>query len=823
MRKYFLLTIIFVACLCAKAQNIQVKSFVDLPNDMTAISMKWKRMDSNGKPAALIKIVTTETGFSFEGGRLGIVDVLEQTGEVWVWVPYGLRKITIRHPQYGALENFYMPFDIESERTYEMVLLVTKDGDSRVGSKKGAVSVTSNLAAQFYIDDQLIGSTPMYYADLSCGSHTVKVVKEGYDDYVETINVDEDDVVMVKAQLGVRQEVKILCNVPDADLYIDGNKVGKASDTYRLRYGEYSVRATAPSHEPFSGKIIVNQLTSNYSIYLISGEEFTVNGVSFTMKKVDGGSFGMGSKDEYSDQDESPVHTVSLDGFYLGETEVTQALWEAVMKDNPSHFVGDNLPVTNVSWMECQRFISSLNKLTNRHFRLPTEAEWEYAARGGTSTSLYSGENLSVINDNNAPNLDPLAWYAGNCGRNYTQQEGCDVARGVDISKISGLQYPDRIGGAHPVGKKKPNAYGLYDMLGNVAEWCNDAYGQYSITTVHNPQGPGMGTRHVARGGGFNFKAQYCRVSARSYETEKQAFLGFRLALSQETQKKSGANQIEGALKGKFSVSDGKQVRFSQGNLQYNAQNKRWCFADKQYDIIGGNNKWVSPNYNGWIDLFCWGTSGYPHGAIISDPFGKGVIDGIGNYHPSASQFYAYGDAKSNLNDKTGKADWGYNPIANGGNEENCGWRTLTGEEWTYLLNTRNTKSGIRYAKARVNEVNGVILLPDDWDRSCYKLKKTNKENAKYDENVIDAYEWIGLEECGAVFLPVAGIRVYNFNGRMNEIAVAHVNACGFYWSASCAGRDDAVCLKINNSSLSTGKGEGRYNACSVRLVFPAN
>ena len=827
MRKFFLLTTILFACLFAMAQNIQVKSFVDLPNDMTAISMKWKRLDSNGKPAALIKIVTTETGFSFEGGRLGIVDMLEQTGEVWVWVPYGLRKITIRHPQYGSLENFYMPFDIESERTYEMVLSVTKDGSSQVKAKKGAVSVSSNVAAQFYIDDQLMGSTPMYLADLSCGTHTVKVVKEGYDDYLETINVVEDDVVMVKARLGVRKEVRFLCNVPDADLFIDGNRVGKADGVHQLKYGTFAVKATAPSHEPFRGTIVVNEMTNSYSIYLTSGEQFTVNGLTFTMKKVDGGTFDMGSKDEYAENDENPIHSVTLDGFYIGETEVTQALWNRVMFNNPSHFEGDDLPVNMVSWDEIQRFIATLSKLTNRQFRLPTEAEWEYAARGGVSTSLYSGEDIKVLGDNNAPNLDPLAWYSGNCGRNYTEKEGCDVDHGVDLSKVPGKQYPDQKGGVHPVGKKKPNAYGLYDMLGNVAEWCKDIYGPYTIMSAKNPQGSGAGDRHVVRGGAFNFKAQTCRVPSRSYAADEQPFLGFRLALDMESSKKSTSTstststQMEGALKGKFSVSTTKKVYFSKGNLQFHDRTRQWSFAENQYDYIGKDNQKVDCVYDGWIDLFCWATSGYAHGAPYYMPNSTGQAYKLDSYYPPEEQFYAYGEPTANLNDQSGKADWGYNAITNGGNEENCGWRTLTASEWTFLFNTRETKSGIRYAKAQVNGVNGVILLPDDWDRSIYKLKQTNKEDGKFEKNTIDASKWATLEENGAVFLPAAGFRLTYRGYRGTQTDVNSSNTNGYYWSASCAGRNGAKLMSFSNHEVKTDKGDGRFHGYAVRLVYP--
>ena len=267
---------------------------------------------------------------------------------------------------------------------------------------------------------------------------------------------------------------------------------------------------------------------------------FTVGGESFTMVYVPGGTFMMGAQktnssqpnyDPLADDDECPVHSVTVDGFYMGKYEVTQRLWKAVMGNNPSRFKGDNLPVEQVSWDDAQEFIEELNRQTGRTFRLPTEAEWEYAARGGESTSLYNGENITIIGSNISPNLDLLAWYGGNCGQDYTRSAGCDEANGVDISGWLEKQYRDSRGGTHPVGAKQPNAFGLYDMLGNVWEWCSDYYGPYGSGSQRDPVGPSTGSYRVRRGGCWDSFAQYCRVSRRNYYTPSYRFnfLGFRL------------------------------------------------------------------------------------------------------------------------------------------------------------------------------------------------------------------------------------------------------------------------------------------------------
>ena len=227
---------------------------------------------------------------------------------------------------------------------------------------------------------------------------------------------------------------------------------------------------------------------------------FTVNGVSFEMVRVEGGTFRMGATSEQGSEacdNEKPVHSVTLSGYYIGKTEVTQALWKAVMGSNPSKFIGDNLPVEMVSWDDCQEFIRKLNSMTGQNFRLPTEAEWEFACRGGNNSRgyKYSGSN----------NLGSVAWYDGNSGNK-----------------------------THPVGTKAPNELGIYDMSGNVWEWCADWYGDYSSGAQTNPTGPYGGSNRVYRGGSWNYDVGRCRSSNRDfyYPWIRDIILGLRLALS---------------------------------------------------------------------------------------------------------------------------------------------------------------------------------------------------------------------------------------------------------------------------------------------------
>ena len=242
-----------------------------------------------------------------------------------------------------------------------------------------------------------------------------------------------------------------------------------------------------------------------------------VNGVTFYMIKVDGGTFTMGATPEMEKprRNEKPAHEVTLSSYCIGETEVTQALWKAVMGTTPRERwnkwwakvdgvsfqgkEGDNYPMYSVTWNECQDFIRKLNELTNKKFRLPTEAEWEFAARGGNKSNhtQYSGSS----------NIDEVAWHYGN-------------SVGGDF---------------HIVKTKKANELGIYDMSGNVWEWCQDWKGSYSNEPKTNPTGPEKGSKRVKRGGCSSLLAMYSRSSYREFFSPEYSLgdLGFRLVLSE--------------------------------------------------------------------------------------------------------------------------------------------------------------------------------------------------------------------------------------------------------------------------------------------------
>lgn len=367
--------------------------------------------------------------------------------------------------------------------------------------------------------------------------------------------------------------------------------------------------------------------------------------------------------------------------------------------------------------------------------------------------------------------------------------------------------------------------------------------GSYGLTErgicYSNSPNPTVDGNHVV-GDGVEAGIYTCNLTnlapnttyhARAYAKNFVSMVGYGQDVVFTTKSNGSSDVPEGALKGKFTINaNGDQVYFSQGNLQYQASTNTWRFAENQWNYVGsqdveagepgGNvsgssNHLISSTYSGWIDLFGWGTSGYNHGAVCYQPWSTSE---------DAKDYYIYGSDTYNLYDETGKADWGYNKINNGGNTENSGWRTLTREEWRWLLvppfdynpgiNCRpraNELSGM----GKIDNVPGLILLPDDWTLPIGLSFTPGVSNWS---NVYSYSEWSKMENAGAIFLPAAGSRYIS--------SVEDIGTEGSYWSSfvednSFDGTRNyimAVCFKANCQHF-TGYGIYRAAAASVRLV----
>ena len=592
MRRLISILLLLLTTLYVHAQSLAVQSFRLDEADLTANTAGTIVMDQNGQKCALIKVETTQQGFTFDTGSLGVVKTEQKVGEIWVYVPEGVKRLTISHQQLGMLRDYdlgqtlkraktyvmkltsgevqtivtqartsqYVVFQLQPENAVVMLdneMLQTTGGTATKMMKFGTydyrvqapdylpevgkvtvndpknkhvvnVSLKPNFStvtltvegnAEIWVNGEQKG-TGQWTGNLSAGTYEFETRKASHRSATTTRDIaaaSQPLTIQLNAPTPIYGEADINSAPAMADIYVDGNKVGQTPQVLsELLIGEHKVRLSRQGYADYNGSITIREgETTPLSATLEetskqatttttssgSSETITANGVSFKMIRVEGGTFTMGATSEQGADaygNEKPAHNVTLSSYYIGETEVTQELWQAVMGSNHSDFMSSKHPVEGVSWNDCQTFISKLNSITGKTFRLPTEAEWEYSARGGSKSQnyTYSGSNT----------IDDVAWYTEN-GSSKT----------------------------HEVATKAPNELGIYDMSGNVWEWCQDWYGSdyYSSSPSNNPTGPSSGSSRVKRGGSWSNSATGCRVSHRDNSNPASAYyyLGLRLAL----------------------------------------------------------------------------------------------------------------------------------------------------------------------------------------------------------------------------------------------------------------------------------------------------
>ena len=593
------ITTIFLLLLCVltlHAQSLAVQGFRLDESDLTANTPGTIVMDQNGQKCALIKVETTQQGFSFDAGSLGVVKTEQKVGEIWVYVPEGVKRLTISHQQLGVLRDYDLGQMLRRAKTYILKLtsgevqtivkqsrtsqyvvfqmtppnavvmldnemLSTVDGVATKMMKFGTydyrvqapdylpevgkvtvndprnkhvvniklkpnfsqVTLTVDNNAEIWVNGQKKGEGS-WTGNLGAGTYEFETRKAGHRPATTSRDIavtSTPQTIRLNAPTPIYGEADINSQPAMADIYIDGKKYGQTPQLVdQLLIGQHQIRLSRQGFADYTGSVTIREGdTTPFSITLKRQEgrpsvanaaspsagagdarrTVTVGGVQFTMIRVDGGTFQMGATSEQGSDAfdlEKPAHQVTLSPYYIGETEVTQELWQAVMGSNPSRFNGSRLPVEQVSWDDCQEFIRKLNQQTGLRFRLPTEAEWEYAARGGNKSRgyKYSGSN----------NIGDVAWYNGNSSSS-----------------------------THDVKTKQPNELGLYDMSGNVWEWCQDWYGRYNAGSQQNPTGASSGSNRVFRGGSWYNSAGSCRVSNRNDRAPdyRDDYLGLRLAL----------------------------------------------------------------------------------------------------------------------------------------------------------------------------------------------------------------------------------------------------------------------------------------------------
>ena len=477
MNKSLLLLLFFVLHvfeICA--QELTVKSFKLAENDISAQTQP--RKDLNDRNCALVKVQFVGVISEVEGNV--VKPLVSHGNETWVYMPQGSRQLKLLTQSYLPVMVTFADYGVEkleSNRTY--VVVITKPISS-VGQQKQTLTIRyTPTSATVLVDNKMVrGSNGVARITLPVGQHTYIVASDGYE--------SEEGMVKLKASAPCDLQIRLSKEVTVA--------VSNVNDAIQ----------SIPSSSPSQSITITSDNSSSTSV-TSGASEISIpvsNGITIDMVKVEAGTFKMGATSEMKKpfKWEKPVRQVTLtNDYYMGKYEVTQALWQTVMGSNPSRFKGsNNLPVECVSWDDCQEFIRKLNIMTGRSFRLPTEAEWEYAARGGKKSCGYQYSGSSNILD--------VAWY-----------------------------WDNSLDGTHVVGMKQANELGLYDMTGNVFEWCKDWYGAYRSSSLINPAGTASGADRVCRGGGWGSSMRCCRSSYRDYYPPNYRYgnLGFRLVLSE--------------------------------------------------------------------------------------------------------------------------------------------------------------------------------------------------------------------------------------------------------------------------------------------------
>ncbi len=566
-------------CLSANAQELRIKSFASDDIDLSARTQRVNDANNNG--CALVKVGMAIDGVQFFGD---VVKVVPYVSEYWVYLAGGASYLEIHAPKFLPI-IYEFPTPLERLQTYRLTISspatapeAFASGFSQVSNSGFLIINTDPQGCRVFINGEEEGTTPFSKRFPLNTNVSYRICHDLYKDAEGSVTINQSQTPL-NISLSPNFAAVQVVTLPNAEVKVGGSTRGTGSTMLYLTDGIYEIEASLYGHRPARqfievkncqnqtitvtptplygalsiesnpmgaeifingnsyGKtpnILENMLAGNYTVTLkkdgysdfrqqvrvednketvVSGTmakgdnllTVTAKGVSFKMVPVKGGTFLMGnpapvpeaSSSGPSTANEKPAHKVTLSDYYIGQTEVTQELWEAVMGYNPSHFKGDNRPVEEVSWDDCILFCKRLSSITGMQFSLPTEAQWEYAARGGAKSNKnprsYSGGN----------DLWELGWFNDNTKE--TQQ----------------------------VATKQENELGIYDMSGNVWEWCADVYGDYPNSSQTNPTGSPSGNNHVFRGGSWFSTHKDCRVTRRSNSAAdfSHFYLGLRLAV----------------------------------------------------------------------------------------------------------------------------------------------------------------------------------------------------------------------------------------------------------------------------------------------------
>ena len=764
MKKLLFLLFTILLSVSAFAQlEVKPGSFKEVPGFVNINSDEDYQFDDNDLPFAVIKVRTENITdrqrreLRFES-NLAVGIMLEyKTGEVWVYLTAKYADyLKISHPDFSSTE-YTLPLDLQPKKGYEMTLVNKTGMIPEVDVYNYLVVTADQPNAAVYIDDVFEGEQYAQKSFMAGEKHRWRIECELYHTESGEATIPEKEGQNVTIEKTLRPAFGYL-NVTSAPesgaiVYIDGKKMGQTPlKSEKLASGEHKVRVMKEMFSAAEGTFTVTDGNTTQANMKMSA--------NFVNVKVTTDS----ESDIYIDNEKKGT------GSWIGRLSDGNHTFEARKASHKTSV--ENIKLT-------------LGKDENVVIPNPIPIY-------GTLDVSTNPIGANIIIDGRSFGTTPRVLTNVLIGTHELKLEktGCaTVNRTITLDDKNKLTVNETL----PTGKEiSISTDGSGDKI-----FVDGKYiGVSPLTATLS-----FGSHEVIAIRGYNGSVDALKSGGTDGLNAIKGINGVKAAAKTITVAQNGGTTsvklafADGAGNGIFSVSANKKVMFSKGNLQYQASTNTWRFAEHQWDMIGEANRNISSSYSGWIDLFGWGTSGYngknPWMTSITDTdYGNGERDIAGTNY-----------------------DWGVNnTISNGGGYS---WRTLTSDEWVYVFDTRSTSSGIRYAKATVNGVNGVILLPDNWSSSNYSLSSTNQSGASFGSNRISQSDWVSkFEAHGAVFLPAAGAR--------NGTGVGGVGSYGDYWSASYHDSNRARSVDFSGGYLNPDNWDDRYYGRSVRLVRSA-
>ena len=785
MKRVLLLFVAMMVSVAGFAQlEVKPDSFKEIPGFVNQNPEIYD--DDNNVLYAVIKVRTENLNdkqrhqLLFQGNAVTFIELEYHQDEIWVYlssIPATYLKIS--HPDFGSTE-FNLPFDLEPQKGYEMVL-VNKVTTTTLGMGSLTIITKPEDGATITLNGKVLDQQTPYTNDMiAAGKYRINVSKERYLSVIKTVNVKEGESLTVEIDLPpISGHIKITTEPSGALVYIDGKEFGVTPlDKNDLIIGQHELHLVKQGFKTQTKQFVLDEeKVLEFNEVLDVLPEGAVNG-------------------GFSVSDNKTIYFSKGNLQYQASTKTwrfADKQWDMVgdgnnkMSPTYSGWIDQfgwgtgNEPVIFAEYatrLDYAKFVDwGINAVSNGGdkadmWRTLSKDEWRYIC---DERNTKSGMRYTVARIDNIVGviLFPDLWiketYEFSRVNDFKGERARQIVKGERAKQISASEWMTIF---EPQGAVFLPMR-LYDGEHSIYFW-----GGYWSNTQENDRGGAFDNSLNPRGRSDRLyvRVVYDEEHVPSVENEKASDL-----------KKEPGGCPEGAINGVFSVSSREKVYFSKGNLQYKPATMKWYFAENQYDIIGGGG--ANNDCPGSRDLFRWGTG--------KDPM-KVVND--------ANEYATFND-------------WGDNVIENGGKKTNK-WRTLTIYEWDYVLKERVTTSGIRYAKACVNGVNGLILLPDSWDKKTFKLKKTNNNEAKFADNKISAEVWTNvLEANGAVFLPAGGWTKYEYNKlyKYYQHLFRGVNEEVTYWSSTSYDKDktDAYIFDLEFRINSKHHGE------SVRLVCP--